>query len=239
MTIGYTSFSEYTDGQFPSDWVNALGQGDDFTKLSGSGGFIDDARLEKGSNTNFSIAGWSLTSAGSSTAIEIAARVIIRSSISTDIVTLHVNQVIGGTGGDGQADLYAALYTGVPGNLNIVHGVTPITSSALSITISLDTFYWVRFRWEVANALVFGKVWAIQGSEPASWDIDGFSYADPGDRGPIGFGGNWYNIGLIDVCGFATNGETAPLEPIPVPKPPLADKYPMNLRVKRSSYLGF
>ena len=238
MTIGYTAFSEYTDGQFPSDWVNALGQGDDFTKLSGSGGFIDDARLEKDSNSNFSVAGWG-PSAGSSTTIEIAARVIIRSSISVDKITLHVNQVVGGAGGDGFPDLFAQLLPGTPGTLNIVHNVTQITGSGLSITISLDTFYWVRFRWEVANALVFGKVWAIQGSEPASWDIDGFSYSDPGDRGPIGFGGDWYNVSLVDVVGFATDGETAPLEPIPLPKPPLADKYPMNLRVKRSSYLGF
>lgn len=210
MAIGFTTFSEYVDGLLPSDWLNALGDGNDFTKETDVA-FVDDSYLDKPQVTKFSLAGPILGISGSATAMEIVARFRFHNAIGTEEIVFCLNQVVGGTGGDGFPDLYCAIFPGSPtGSLQFVHNVTPIDVKEIPFPLLENLFYHVRARWEVANGLVFAKVWASGDSEPGPWLIDGAAYTDPGDRGPVGFGGQWFNQNDLDTFGWATNGETAP-----------------------------
>ena len=173
----FTDFSEYTEDEFPSDWVNIN---------NASNWVVTSGILTSGLTSDNDRANWDVGE-GALSDIEVLAKMRTSNNASTNRLRVFARSNMGeGFTTAGVDTYYAGLRAGTRVEIaKLVNGSFSQVASNLSFSYLANTWYWMRFRLEGTSLKV--KVWADGETEPEAWTVETTDSSH--SSGYVGFGG--------------------------------------------------
>jgi hypothetical protein len=196
-----TDFSTYTTGQAPTDWTERWNVGTGSLNIADTGE-IGGKCLQAVGGTDRYAASWDAP--GTPADVEMLAkikangtgddtwRLILRGGYNTNIVGYMAY------GRHSSSQVRIGYYN---------NSTTFVELGTISITLTGDVYYWVRFR--VIGTSIKCKVWAVGDTEPSSWGLDTTDSTISGS-GWVMVGEYWSSVtATLDWLAVAVNGATA------------------------------
>lgn len=204
MTTYFNDFNSYTTGLAPSDWTERTNTGV-ISSTVVVGGSDKILSVVKTSSSRTMMSWNAIDGDGSTDNIEI----LTKYNFAVVTSTVVAGVALRASGASGSESQYHVTNFGAQLRLaKIVSGMVITISQTASLSLTANTWYWLRFR---ANSTSLkARIWADGGEEPGTWAIDTTDSAVSG----TGWGGVY---GFTSTCapnydtfGIGTAGDIAP-----------------------------